>query len=182
MAAPFGPPPQGPYYHYQPAKPPRRWLPVAIIAAALIVAAAIIGAVLLSRSPDSATPGSSAPAASGRSPASDGAAPTSSTCKSWPSIKAALDSIPALPAGWNWDTPNIDVYISNQSAAVSKGLDLFEADIAAGDPPEVVATARAYVSERRQAQQKLVDRTFTSADKVPVSVALAKLDDVCGVD
>jgi len=109
------------------------------------------------------------------------AAETSSTCEAWPSTKAALNSIPALPAGWNWDTPNIDVYVSNQSAAVNKALDLFEADIAASDPPEVVAAAKAYVSERRQAMQKLVDHTYTTADGVPGNVALAKLDEVCGV-
>ena len=179
MTAPFGPPHQGPAApYYPPAKPPRRWLPVAIVVAAAILGAAIIGAVLLSRGPTS-TPADPAPTA-GNGTTQDGAA-ASSTCKSWPSIKSAMNSIPALPAGWNWDTPNIDMYISNQSAAVKKALDLFEADVAATDPPEVVAAARAYLSQRRQGMQKLLDRTYTSADQVPVSVALAKLDEVCGV-
>jgi hypothetical protein len=179
MTAPFGPPHQGPAPYYPPADRPRRWLPIAIVVAAAIIAAAIIGAVLLSRGPSS-TPAGPASTAAGNGPTQNGVA-ASSTCESWPSIKAALNSIPALPAGWNWDTPNIDVYILNQSAAVKKALDLFEADVAATDPPEVVTAARTYLSERRQGMQKLLDRIYTSADQVPVSVALAKLDEVCGV-
>ncbi|MEU0497997.1 hypothetical protein [Mycobacterium sp. NPDC006124] len=178
IAAPPGPPPQWPPY-YPPAKPARRWLPVAIIVAAIIIATAVIAAVLLSRAPDTAAPAGPAPTAAQNAPA-QGADATNSTCKAWPSTKAALNSIPALPAGWNWETPNINVYISNQSAAVNKALDLFEADIAAGDPSDVVAAANTYISERRQAMQKLVDHTYTTADGVPGNVALAKLDAVCG--
>lgn len=108
-------------------------------------------------------------------------AEASSTCAAWPSTKAALNSIPALPSGWNWETPNIDVYISNQSAAVTKALDLFEPEIAAADPPQVVEAAKTYVSERRFAVQMLLDRTFTTADGVPATAARAKLDQVCGL-
>jgi hypothetical protein len=64
---------------------------------------------------------------------------------------------------------------------VNKALDLFEHDIAATDPPQVVQAAKTYVSERRLATQKLIDHTFTPAEGVPGNVALAKLDEVCGV-
>ncbi|RDH75386.1 hypothetical protein DVS77_27190 [Mycolicibacterium moriokaense] len=178
IAAPPGPPPQWPPY-YPPAKPARRWLPVAIIVAAIIIATAVIAAVLLTRGPDTAAPAGPAPTAVQNAPA-QGADATSGTCEAWPSTKAALNSIPALPAGWNWETPNIDVYIANQSAAVNKALDLFEAEVAAGDPSDVVAAAKTYISERRQAMQKLVNHTYTTADGVPGNVALAKLDAVCG--
>lgn len=178
LSAPPGPPPPWPPY-YPPAKPARRWLPVAIIVAAIIISTAVIAAVLLIRSPNTAAPVAPAPTAAGSAPAAT--TQTSSTCDAWPSTKAALNAIPALPAGWNWDTPNIDVYVSNQSAAVNKALDLFEADIAPADPPRVVEAAKTYVSERRQAMQKLVAHTYTSADGVPGNVALSKLDEVCGV-
>ena len=69
-------------------------------------------------------------------------------------------------------TPNI---IANQSAAVTKALDLFEPQIAASDPPEVAEAAKTYVSERRLAMQKHVDHTYTQADGVSGNVALAKL-------
>lgn len=181
LSAPPGPPPpQWPPY-YPPAKPARRWLPVAIIVAAIIIATAVIAAVLLSRGPDAAAPAGPTPTAAQNAPAQGSVTESSSTCEAWPSTKAALNSIPALPAGWNWETPNIDVYVANQSAAVNNALDLFEADIAPGDPSEIVTAAKAYVSERRQAMQKLVDHTYTAADGVPGNVALAKLDEVCGI-
>ncbi|MGJ6127408.1 hypothetical protein QN239_33045 [Mycolicibacterium sp. Y3] len=179
LSAPPGPPAQWPPY-YPPAKPARRWIPVAIIIAAIIIAAAIIGAVVLTRSPNTTAPTGTAPTAVGAVPAQAAGAADSSTCEAWPSTKAALNAIPALPAGWNWDTPNIDLYVKNQSAAVNKALDLFETEIAATDPPKVTEAAKTYVSERRQAMQKLVDRTYTSADGVPGNVALAKLDEACG--
>lgn len=180
ISAPPGPPPPWPQ-SYPPAKPARRWLPVAIIVAAIIIAAAMVSVAVLSRDTNTAAPAGPAPTAVGSAPAQGAATEASSTCDAWPSTKAALNSIPALPAGWNWDTPNIDVYVSNQSAAVTKALDLFEPEIAAADPPQVVEAAKAYVSERRLAMQKLVDRTYTSADGVSGNVALAKLDQVCGL-
>ncbi|XTP38543.1 hypothetical protein ACORG1_34415 (plasmid) [Mycobacterium sp. TJFP1] len=180
ISAPPGPPPPWPQ-SYPPAKPAKRWLPVAIIVAAIIIAAAMVSVAVLSRDTNTAAPAGPAPTAVGSAPAQGAATEASSTCDAWPSTKAALNSIPALPAGWNWDTPNIDVYVSNQSAAVTKALDLFEPEIAAADPPQVVEAAKAYVSERRLAMQKLVDRTYTSADGVSGNVALAKLDQVCGL-
>lgn len=180
LSAPPGPPPPWPQY-YPPAKPARRWLPVAIIVAAIIIAAAVISAVLLTRGTNTAAPAAPAPTAVGAAPTQGSAAPANSTCDAWPSTKAALNSIPALPVGWNWDTPNIDTYISNQTAAVNKALDLFEPEIAATDPPQVVQAAKTYVSERRLAAQKLVDHTFTAAEGVSGNIALAKLDQVCGV-
>lgn len=180
ISAPPGPPPQWPPY-YPPAKPARRWLPVAIIVAAIIIATAVIAAVLLSRGPDTAAPAGPAPTAAQNAPAQGNATEASSTCEAWPSTKAALNAIPALPAGWNWETPNIDMYVANQNAAVTKALDLFEPEIGASDPPRVVEAARTYVSERRMALQKMSDHTYTTADGVPVTAARAKLDQVCGV-
>lgn len=180
LSAPPGPPAPWPQY-YPPAKPARRWLPVAIIVAAIIIATAVISAVLLTRDTTTAAPAAPAPTAVGSAPTKGSTAPANSTCEAWPSTKAALNAIPGLPAGWDWDTPNIDVYISNQSVAVNKALDLFEPEIAAGDPPQVVDAAKAYVSARRTAMEKLVGRSYTSADGVESNVTLAKLDQVCGV-
>jgi hypothetical protein len=169
-STPPGPPPWP--QHYPPTQPTRQWLPVAIIVAAIIIATSVISAVLLTRDTNTAAPATPAPTPIG-------GAQGSSTCAAWPSSKAALDAIPGLPAGWDWDTPMIDVYISNQSAAVNKALDLFEPEIAATDPPQVVAAAKEYVSARRLGMQKLVGHTFTSADAVPINVALAKLNQAC---
>ncbi|KAA1243206.1 hypothetical protein F0Q45_25815 [Mycobacterium simiae] len=180
LSAPPGPSPAWPPY-YPPAKPAQRWLPVAIIVAAIIIATAVISAVLLSRDTNTVAPTGPTPTAVGNPPAQAGTTATSSTCEAWPSTKAALNAIPALPAGWNWQTPNIDLYVANQNAAVSTALQLFEREIAAADPPQVVEAARAYVSERRQGMQKMSNHTYTQADGVPITAARAKLDQLCGV-
>lgn len=180
ISAPPGPPPQWPPY-YPPAKPARRWLPIAIIVAAIIIATAVIAAVLLSRGPDTAAPAGPAPTAAQNAPAQGNANESSSTCEAWPSTKAALNSIPALPAGWNWETPNIDVYVSNLNAAVTRALDLFEREIAADDPPQVTEAARTYLAERRQGMERLATRQYSAAADVTITSARAKLDQVCGV-
>lgn len=177
IEAPPGPPTPWPP-HYPPANQARRWLPVAIIVAAIIIATAVISAVLLSsRDTNTAAP---APTQIG-GPAPASTTETSSTCDAWPSTKAALNAIPALPPGWNWDTPNIDLYVSNQNAAVAAALDLFEPEIAGTDPQPIAEAAKAYVSVRRQGMQKLTDHTYTQADGVPITAARAKLDQLCGV-
>lgn len=178
LSAPPGPPAQWPPY-YPPAKPARRWLPVAIIVAAIIIAAAIIGAVVLTRSPNTAAPAGPAPTAIGSAPAQAGVADAdSSTCKAWQSTKPALDAIPALPSGWDWNTPNIDTYISNRNAAITKALDLFEPKIS-DTPADVATAARGYVSAKRDEVRMLADRSFTSADAVTVNTASAQLNQVC---
>lgn len=178
LSAPPGPPPQWPPY-YPPAKPARRWLPVAIIVAAIIIATAVISAVLLSRGPDTATPAGPAPTAVGNAPTqASAAAETSSTCKAWQATKPALDAIPALPAGWDWDTPNIGTYIANRNAAITKALDLFEPKIA-DTPADVASVARHYVAVKRDEVRMLADKSFTSADAVTVNAASAELNQIC---
>lgn len=176
VSAPPGPPAPWPPY-YPPAKPARRWLPVAIIVSAIIIATAVISAVLLSRSPNTATPAAPVPTAVASAPAQTDAA-SSSTCKAWQSTKPALDAIPALPAGWDWNTPNIGTYISNRNAAITKALDLFEPEIA-NTPAEVATAARGYVAAKRDEVRMLTDRTFTSADAVTVNAASAQLSQIC---
>lgn len=92
-------PPQWPPYY--PAKPPSRWLPVAIIAAAIIIAIAVIAAVLLSRGSDTAAPAGPAPTTAQTAPVEGNIAERSSTCEAWHSTKAALTAIPQLPPGWD---------------------------------------------------------------------------------
>jgi hypothetical protein len=175
LSAPPGPPapPTWPPY-YQPANPARTWIPVAIVIAALIIATAVISAVLLSRDTTTAAP--VAPTAVGSGPA-PGANPT---CAAWKTTKPALDAIPDLPAGWDWDTANIDTYIRNHNAAVARALDLFAPKITA-EPADVAAAARDFVSARRNEIRMLADHKYTEADGVPGSVALAKLNQLCGV-
>lgn len=176
--APVSQPPQWPPYASQ-AKPARRWLPVAIIAAAILIAAALVSAaVIISRSTDTSTSARpSGPAAVQDAPPAAIAA-SSATCKAWRTTKPALDAIPPLPPGWDWDTPNIATYISNRNAAITKALDLFEPKIS-DTPPDVAATARSYVAAKRDEVRMLSDRTFTSADAVTVNAASAQLNQIC---
>ncbi|WP_142305079.1 hypothetical protein [Mycobacterium avium] len=177
VSAPPGPPTPWPPY-YPPAQPARRWLPVAIIVAAIILAAALIGAVILSRGPNTAAPAAPAPTSIAGAPAPANAAVDSSTCKAWQSTKPALDAIPALPDGWDWNTPNINTYISNRNAAITKALNLFEPKIS-DTPADVAAAARGYVAAKRDEVRMLADRSFTSADAVSVNTTYAQLNQIC---
>jgi hypothetical protein len=152
--------------------PPRRWLPLAIVTATILLAAAIVAAAIILSGSMSDNPGTLSLTASPSPTASVSAAATSSTCNTWEITKPALDAIPGLPDGWDWNTPNIDTYIANRNAAIARGLDLFEAKIAA-EPADVSAAAHEYVSAKRTEMEKLSDHTYTAADGVPGNTALA---------
>lgn len=172
------PPPPGAYL--PPAKPSRSlWI---IFAGIVIAGALIAGAAFLALSgkgapaPTAGNPAVSAPVAD--APAN---AASSSTCKAWKTTRATLDTIPELPAGWDWNTPNIDTYISNRNAATAKALDLFEPKIAQA-PADVATAARDYVTAKRNSIRLLADKSFTPADAVSVNAARAQLDQLCDVN
>lgn len=102
------------------------------------------------------------------------------TCQAWSETRETLRSIPALPQGWNWNTPNIDTYIKNQNAPVGKALDLFEPKIVS-PPTDVAQAARDYVAARRAQMQSLADRSYTPADGTAVDTALGNLNRLCGI-
>lgn len=179
--APVPYPPQWPPY-YPPAKPARRWLPAAIIGAAIILAAALVTtALIVSGGSDNSAPASPAAPAPTAEPAAPANGDTDdATCEAWQTTKPALDAIPPLPAGWDWNTPNIDTYINNMSASITKALDLFEPQITA-EPADVAGAARDYVAARRTELRMLQDHTYTTADGVEGNMAVAKLNQLCGV-
>jgi hypothetical protein len=155
-------------------------LPIAILTAAILLAGAIVGAaIILSRGTGSNTTAPSLPASQSSSSAASTDA-TSATCTAWRTTKSALDAIPALPGGWDWNTPDIDKYIANRSAAISRALDLFEPKIA-DQPADAAAIAHEYVSARRVELQKLSDHTYTQADGVAGNTALAELNELCKI-
>jgi hypothetical protein len=181
MAAPNLPPEHSapPPWAQVRAPRPRRWLPLAIISAAILLAAAIVAAaIILSRGRDNPV----APSISVSQPptTTNSVAASSSTCNAWRTTKPALDAIAALPDGWDWNTPNIDTYIANRNAAITKALDLFEPKIA-NDPADISAAAHEYVAAKRTEMQKLADHTYTAADGVPGNSALAALNQLCGI-
>ena len=134
----------------------------AIIGSAIVIAAGLVAGALILK---------------GR----DGVATTGqSTCQAWTETQLILRAIPALPQGWTWDTPNIDNYIKMQDAPVAKALDLFEPRIAA-EPADVATAARQYVSVLRDQMRSLSDHTYVPADGAAVDTALAKLNQLCGI-
>jgi len=166
-----------------PADQSRRWLPAAIIGTAIIVAGAVIGGaiIIINSGSSTDTAASSSPSAStSADPSAPVSVADSSTCEAWPVTNTALKSIPALPAGWDWETPGIDALIANQNAAIETSLELFEGDIAESDPPEVVAAASEYVAAQRLSIQQFTDHTYTGAGAA-VTKARVKLDHACGV-
>ncbi len=184
--APQPPPGEGPQaYPYYPPAPAKAGRSLWIIFAGIVIAGALIaGAAFIALSGKDAPPSTAnggpnvtAPA-SGDAPAAEPAA--SSTCAAWRSTRSALDAIPGLPAGWNWSTPNIDVYVGNLNAAVTKALDLFEPKIEQA-PADVAAVANEYVSARRNEMRMLSEHTYTQADGVAGNVAKGQLDQLCDV-
>lgn len=136
----------------------KSWLPAAIIGAAIVIAAGLVSGALILRSSDGGT----------------------TTCQAWTQTRQTLRSIPALPQGWNWTTPEIDNYIRIQNEPVAKALDVFEPEIA-DKPADVAEAAQRYVAARREQMQSLTDRTYVPADGVAVNTALGKLDRLCGI-
>ncbi|MEY8019118.1 hypothetical protein [Mycobacterium servetii] len=168
--------PQPPYPAYAPPPPGRRWFPIAVIAA-ILVAGALIAAAIVIAGGDKSHP-AAAPITTAQ-PAMEPPEATA-TCKAWRAADAALATIPALPEGWDWNTPNIDTLSSNAKTAVDKVLDIFESRVAAGDPQQVVEAAKSYIATKRADMSKLVDHTITTADDAAVEVSLATLQQLCG--
>ena len=137
-------------------------MPAAIVGSAIVVAAGLVAGALILRGDG------------------DGSTDTATTCQAWTETRETLRSIPALPEGWNWNTPDIDTYVKNQNAPVGKALDLFEPKIAP-TPADVAQAAQAYVAARRTQMQSLADRSYRPADGTAVDVALGNLNRLCGI-
>lgn len=138
-------------------------MPAAIVGSAIVIAAGLVAGALILRGDG------------------DGSTDTAATtCQAWTETRETLRSIPALPEGWNWNTPNIDTYIKNQNAPVGKALDLFEPKIAP-TPADVARAAQDYVTARRTQMQSLADRSYRPADGTAVDVALGTLNRLCGI-
>ena len=135
----------------------KSWLPAAIIGAAIVIAAGLVSGALILTSKDSGP----------------------STCQAWTQTRQTLKSIPALPDGWNWTTPDIDNSIRNQNEPVTQALDAFEPEIA-DKPADVSEAAKRYVAARRTQMQALTNRTYVPADGAAVNTALGNLDRLCG--
>jgi hypothetical protein len=162
------PPPLPPPVRRLPLR--RSWLPAAIIGSAIVIAAGLVaGALILSDRAGSDGTGSDGTGSDG-----------TGTCQAWTQTRQTLRSIPALPQGWNWSTPNIDNYIKIQNAPVGKALEAFEPEITAA-PADVAQAARDYVAARRHQMQSLTDRTYVAADGVAVDTALGNLNRLCGI-
>lgn len=171
--------PWPPYPGYPPPQPPRRrWLPYATLGA-IIIAGALIAAAIVIAGGDKSSRSAAAPSTT--QPAASASGGIGATCKAWRTTSSALDAIPQLPDGWDWDTPNINTLIASGNAAIGKALDIFQAEINPNDSPEVVSAAKEYISDKRSEMAKLSDHTYTEADGVPENVAFAKLNQLCGV-
>jgi hypothetical protein len=166
MEMQWQPPSQPPLLpDFGPRRPAARksWLPAAIIGAAIVIAGALMaGAVILK----------------GGGEVTDGGAAT--TCQAWVETRQTLRAIPALPEGWNWNTPNIENYIRIQNAPVGAALDLFEPKITA-EPVDVARAAEQYIAARRTQMAALTDRSYVPADGNSVDSALARLNQLCGI-
>ncbi len=128
----------------------------------MVAAAVVIGALIL------------------RDSRADSATGARTTCQAWTETRQTLRSIPALPSGWTWQTPNIDTDIKNQNTPVAKALDLFEPKIAE-TPADVALAAEDYIAQRRKQMQSLADRSYTPADGAAVDKALGTLNELCGI-
>lgn len=105
----------------------------------------------------------------------------SSTCVAWPATKRTLDAASALPAGWYWDTSTSRADLGEVAAAVSRDLDLFDAQITAADPADVSAAAHTFIAVKRTELRALKTRTFDDTLAWAVTSARTDLNRVCGI-
>lgn len=176
QSAPYNAPTPPPWPPRQ-APPPRRGLYVIVFAAILAAGALIAGAILIAGSGGGGE--SSTTAASQSAPTASATSTSQATCMAWRANRQAVTAIPDLPAGWDWNTPNIDRAIENRTGAITRTLDLFEPKITS-DPADVATAAHTYVAARRTEVQHLLDHTYSGADHVSVDSAFAELDQLCG--
>jgi len=149
----------------------RRWIPAAIISAGIVIAGGLVGgAVIMSN-------GKNAP---NTTSAAGVAAAESSTCQAWTTTRAALDQIPPLPAGWDWNTPNIDILIANKNAATTAILQQFTPEIAT-TPTDVAQAANDYVVAKRKEVAMLTDHTLTTADAAAGHAVVNRFNRLCGL-
>lgn len=173
--------PAGPTQPY-PATPGspanRRWIPAAIISAGIIIAGAVVGGAVITNRGDKGE-ATSAPAGQTVNTATP-AGVESSTCKAWAASRTTIAMIPALPQGWNYNTPNIDTYIGNKVTATNTALDLFVPRIAA-EPADVAAAANDYVAAKRKELAMMTAHTYDLPQQVAVNDAMVRLNQVCGL-
>ncbi|MGB0878838.1 MAG: hypothetical protein ACPGXI_17515 [Mycobacterium sp.] len=173
----------GPNYDQQmgttPQQPPKPSRSTWIIFAALVIGCALIAGAILVALDGKGAPAGPTPSPTASPPTTSAADSSSTTCKAWKTTKTIVLSIPALPPGWDWDTPNIDTYIGNRTAAIARALDLFEPKIAP-NPPDVAAAASNYIDMRRVEIEKLRNHSFSGEDVVNSRAASFELDQLCG--
>jgi hypothetical protein len=170
-----GQPAQHPWPPYPGYPPPQQHVPRRF-------SAPIVAAILFAGGRnDSRPPAMSSSPSSHDSTAAAPAVKDTQTCRAWRSTGVALEAIPTLPDGWDWNTDGIDTLIANERTAVEKALDIFKAKIKAGDPETVVDAANKYISAKHAEMDKLSAHTYTTADGVPVSTGYSTLDELCGV-
>lgn len=171
-------PPPPPYRGYSAPSPRRNspWILFAsIVIAGLLIAAATFGGIYLTNDTNPA-----APTADTETPAPTTALADSPTCQAWKATRQTMLSIPDLPQGWDWDTPNLDTYISNRTNAIERALEIFETEIADDQSTEVTESASTYIATRRDEIAKLRSHTYTSVDRVTSEAAVAELNQLCG--
>jgi hypothetical protein len=152
-------------------------MPVAIVVAAVLIAGGAIAVALISSKGGSPAPAGAPAPSAGNAATSDA---DSSTCHGWRSTEAALDATPALPDGWDWDTPGIDAMIQSRNAAITKAMDLFAPQVAS-QPADLAKAANTYINARRSEVTKLANHTYTQADSIPSTAGASTLDQLCHV-
>ena len=148
------------------AAPARRWIPAAIIAAAILVG--LLGGAAILRHGKTDTPAT---------PATTQAADVK-TCQAWKTARDAVAAGPALPQGWDWDTPGIDAIISQRVEMTGAALDIFAPAIA-GAPADLAAAASDYVAAKRVEAQQLAAHTYTGGNTATASAY--RLNALCGL-
>ena len=106
---------------------------------------------------------------------------SSPNCKSWINARQQIEAIPNLPTGWNWDMPNIDIYISNRNNALAKSLDLLESDIMKRPPDTAADATGQYIAAWRSTMQRMSERTSSAIDDDVLTATYKALNSACGL-
>lgn len=155
-----------------PDAPRTNWLPVIVVVIAILVGSgAIVGAIIWSADRGG----------SGSSQAAGPDALTKPGCEAWVSARQGLEAIPALPNGWDWNTPNIDQIIGNQQGAIKPVLDNFEKQVGESGAEDIEGLASGYIAAQRNNMDRQVQRNATAVDGERILASYKALNAACGL-
>lgn len=143
----------------------------------MAIAAVVVGAVILLTRRGGGDHNESQPSSSTQDDLA--AAPGTTTCQAWQKARAKMDDAPALPDGWDWNTPDIDTLIGERAKVINQALDEFDPQIKNEEPLMVAVFAHIFVKDKRTEMRRLTTHAWSPMDSLHANIDQQGLDKAC---